>query len=175
MDSLMLSQRLFRVTLLTNSLKIEGKLEPMGDFINALNDPRRSYLPVHEATLSPLQAGNPLSPMTLPELIVNKQELVLVAPLDRADYSGIRLLSNVARLTVYTATYAVQAEFHMGGEMRERDLLDTVTTDFVPVTRAQVFPLVAVKTTVPSPLEFALLNRRFVHAYFGEAKAKNGE
>ncbi len=171
MESLMVSQRLYRVTLFTSTLKIEGKLEPMGDFINALNDPRRNFLPVHEATLSPLAVGNPLSASAVPQLIVNKNEAVFVILMDRNDYSNIRLLTNVARLTMYTASYAIQAEFHLGGEMRERDLLDTVTTDFVPMTKAQFFPLVPAKTSVPSQVEFALLNRRFVHSYFGEPKA----
>jgi hypothetical protein len=170
MDSLMVSQRLFRVILFTPTLKIEGKLEPMGDFVNGLNDPRRNYLPVHDVTLSPVHAGNPMSAFTLPELIINKQELVLIVPLDRADYASIRLLSNVARLTMYTASFAIQADFHLGGEMRERDLLDTVTTNFVPVTKAQFFPLVPAKISVPSQVEFALLNRASVQAYFGDLK-----
>lgn len=171
MDPLMISQRLYRVECYTNTLKIDGKLEPMGDLINAFNDPRRNYLPVHEATITALAANNPLGSVTVAQISINKKELVLVAVLDKADYEGVRLLTNVARLTVYTAAYAINAEFHMGGEMRERDLLDTLTTDFVAITQARFFPLVASRVTLPPVREFSVLNRAHVIGYHGEKKA----
>jgi hypothetical protein len=170
MDSLMISQRLYRVECYTPTLRIEGKLEPMGDFVNAFNDPRRGYLPIHEATVTALSAGNPLGSISVPTFTLNKKEAVMVAVMDKADYEGIRLLSNTAWMTVYTETYAIRAEFHMGGEMRERDLLDAVTNDFVPVTKARLFPLLPSRVASPPTWEFAVLNRVHVIGYHGEKK-----
>lgn len=167
----MVSQRLYRVELYTDTLQIVGNLEPMGDLINALNDPRRNYLPVHDATITGLAASYPLGAISVQQFIVNKQELVVVNMLDRRDYENIRLLPNIACLTVYTRVYAVKAEFHMGGEMKERDLLDTVSSDFIAITRARFFPLVQTRARIPSVFEFAVLNRRMVLGYHGEKKA----
>lgn len=168
METLMVSQRLYRVEMFTHSFKIEGKLEPMGEVVNALNDRRRNYMPVHEATVTPIPASNPLSPFTVPELIISKQDIVFVTLLDAADYEDMRLMANISILTVYTAHFVLRAEFHMGGEMRQRDFMDATTSDFIPVTKAQCFPLIPTKTALPDQRPFVVVNKQFVSMYHGE-------
>lgn len=172
MESLMLSRRLYRSEVYTNEFKIDGKLEPMGEVVTALSDRRRNCMTVYEATLTPISAHNPLSAVSIPEIVISKRDVAFVALLDPSDYTDIRLLTNVVPLTVYLPAFVLKAEFHMGGEMKTRDFVDAVTADFIPVTNARFFPLVQPKAAIPPSRAFVLLNKNLISAYYGESKPK---
>lgn len=168
MESLTLSRRLYRCEVFTDTFKIEGKLEPMGDIINALGDKRRDCMPIHDVTMTPISAHNPLSSIVIPGLILNKQNLAFVTLLDPSAYEDIRLQTNIAVLTAYTSSFAIQAEFHLGGEMRVRDFLDSLVAAFVAVTNAKLFPLVRPKANITTNHPFVILNTNFITMYHSE-------
>jgi hypothetical protein len=168
MESLAISKRLYRCELFTDVFKIQGKLEPMGEIITALGDERRGCMPVHESIVTPVSAYNPLGTIAIPELMVKKSNLMFVTLLDKSDYEDIRLQPNVTVLTVYTSTFAIQAEFHLGGEIRVRDFIDTMISNFIAITDAKLFPLIPSKTELTVRRPFLLLNKNFITMYHGE-------
>jgi len=168
MESLTLSKRLYRCEVFTDTFKIEGKLEPMGDIINALDDKGRDCMPIHDATMTPISAHNPLSSIVIPELILNKQNLAFITLLDPSDYEDIRLQTNIAVLTAYTSSFAIQGEFHLGGEVRVRYFLDSVVAEYVPVTNAKLFPLVPPKANIATHRPFVIINTNFITMYHSE-------
>jgi len=170
MSSLMLSKRLFKSEVYTNEFKVEGKLEPMGEIVTALGDKRRNCVSIYDVTMTPISAHNPLNAISVPELVISKRDIVFVCLLDSSDYTDIRLLTNIVPLTAYLPSFVLKAEFHMGGEMKTRDFVDAVTNDFIAVTNARFFPLVAPKTQPPPSRPFVLLNKNFIQLYYGESK-----
>ena len=168
MDSLALTKRLYRCEIFTEAFRIEGKLEPMGEIITALGDNRRICMTVYEATITPISAQHRLGSMAAPELVINKKNVVFVALLDKTDYEGIRLAPNIQILTAYTQSYAIQGEFHLGGEMRVRDFIDTLTLDFAPVTNVKFFTLAPPKVNLTATCPFIILNKNFIAMYHGE-------
>lgn len=169
MDSLALTKRLYRCEIFTEAFRIEGRLEPMGEIVTALGDNRRTCMTVHEATITPISAHYRLGSMAAPELIINKKNVVFVALLDEADHEDIRLAPKIEVLTAYTRSYAIQGEFHLGGEMRVRDLIDTLTLDFAPVTNVKFFTLTPPKVDLSGSCPFIILNKNFIETYHGES------
>lgn len=165
MDSLTLSKRLYRSEIFTEELRIEGKLEPMGEIITALGDARRTCMSVYDATVTPVSAHNRLSAMAIPELTISKKHVVFVALLDPTDHEGIRLPPNIHVLTIYTQNFVIQGEFHLGGETRVRDFVDTLTLDFTPVTNARFFPLTPPKANLTASWPFIIINKNLINMY----------
>ena len=174
MDAMMLNKRLFRCEIYTESFRIEGKLEPMGEIVTALGDKRRSCMPVYDAIMTPISAHNPLNPITIPQLVINKNNVVFVSLLDPADYEDVRLAPNVVVMTVYAGPFAIRGEFHLGGEMRVRDFVDTLTLDYTPITNVRFFPLVPTKASFTPSCPFVVLNKNLISAYCGEEAEDRG-
>jgi len=103
--------------------------------------------------------------MAFSELIINKRHVVCVALLDQAYYEGIRLAPNIHVLTVYTPSFVIQGEFHLGGEMRVRDFIDSLTLDFTPVTNAKFFPSVSTKASFAPSCPFIIINKNMMAFY----------
>ena len=165
MDSIMLTRKLYRCEVFTEAFKIMGKLEPTGEILTALGDRQRTCIPVHDAEIVPVPAQSPLGPLAVPELIINKDNVTMVALLDAADYDDIRLQTSVTVLTAYTPAFAIQAEFHLGGELRVRDFIDGLAYDFVPVTNAKLFPLISSRMKLTDSLPFVILNTNAITMY----------
>ncbi|GEM_PF-3581740 len=165
MDTLTLSKRLYRSEIFTEGLRIEGKLEPMGEIITALGDHRRTCMTVYDTTVTPVSVHNRLSTMAIPELVINKKHVVFVALLDPSDYEGIRLPPNIHVLTVYTQNFVIQGEFHLGGEARVRDFIDSLTLDFTPMTNVRLFPSTPPKVNLAVSFPFIIINKNLMNMY----------
>lgn len=165
MDSLMFTRRLYRCAVFTDAFKMTGKLEPTGEILTALGDKQRTCIPIHDVEITPISAYSPLGPLAIPELIINKANVTMVAVLDAADYDDIRLQASITVLTVYTPAFAIQAEFHLGGELRTRDFIDGLAYDFLPATNAKLFPLLPSKLGPTDNLPFVILNKNAITMY----------
>ena len=75
---------------------------------------------------------------------------------------------DITVMTIYTSSFAIQGEFHLGGEMRVRDFLDGLVAEFVPVTNAKLFPLVPPKANIATNHPFVIINTNFNTMYHSE-------
>jgi hypothetical protein len=168
MESITPPRRLYRSEIYTTSCRVDGAIDPLGELISVINDDRKNYLLVHEANTTPLFATSPLGTITTKEALLNKNDIVFLNLLSEEDRTTIRLLQTIERLIIYTPDFVIRANFHLGGEMRVRDLFDTLTTTFVPATEAQIFPLFAPKANITPTAEMLIVNKHFINLYHPE-------
>ncbi len=168
MEDIAPPRRLYPSEIYTTSSRIDGQIEPLGELLSVINDDRKNYLLVHEAVTAPLLAASPLGTISAKEAILNKNDIVFFSLLSEENRAAVRLLQTVERLIVYTPSFVIRANFHLGGEMRVRDLFDTLTTTFVPVTEAQIFPLFTPKATITPTAEMLIVNKHFISFYHAE-------
>jgi hypothetical protein len=158
----------YPVEIFTNSFKIEGQLEPVGQLMDALNDPGRDSVLMRQVTVSSLSAGDPLSPFALEEIVLSKSDFLFIYLTDEEDRSALNLLKRVERMIVYLPLFVIRADFHLGGETRFRDMLDTLTGTFLPITDASIFPLFAPEVAVSSRRDLLLINKKQITLYHAE-------
>jgi hypothetical protein len=168
MESMTLPRRLYPSEIYTTSCRVDGQIEPFGELITFINDDSKNYWLVREATVTPLLTTNPLGAFGMEEAILHKHEIVFFSLLSEENRATIRTLKIIERLIVYTPDFVIRANFHLGGEMRVRDLFDALTGRFVPTTQAQIFPLFTPKATITPTAEMLLINKRFISLYHPE-------
>ncbi|HID64058.1 MAG TPA: hypothetical protein EYP49_15170 [Anaerolineae bacterium] len=158
----------YPVEIFTNSFKVEGQLEPIGRLMDALNNPERDSVLMRQVTVSSLSADGPLSSFALEEIVLNKNDFLFIYLADEEDRSSLNLLKKIERMIIYLPLFVIRADFHLGGETRFRDMLDTLSGTFLPVTDAAVFPLFAPKVAVPSHRDLLLINKKQITLYHAE-------
>ncbi len=168
MESIAPPRRVYPSEIYTTSCRIDGEIEPFGELLSVVNDDRKNYLLVHEATTTPLLATNPLSTINTKEAFLNKQDIVFFSLLSEENRATVRLLQQIERLIIYTPYFVLRADFHLGGEMRVRDLFDAIIGTFVPATKAQIFPLFTAKAPITPTAEMVIVNKHFIHLYHPE-------
>ncbi len=161
-------RRSYPVEIFTTSFKIEGQLEPIGHLMDALNDPERDSMLIRQATVSPLSSGGPLSSLALEEMVLSKSDALFIYLADEQDRSALSLLKRVERVIVYLPLFVIRADFHLGGETRVRDMLDSLTGTFLPITDVAIFPLFAPQVAVPTRRDLLLINKKQITFYHAE-------
>ncbi len=169
MDSLRPPQMFYPAEIFTNTFKIEGEIEPFGRLIDFLNDKTINYVLVHDVTMTPLAADNPMGTMSLEEINLDTRDVLFLYLKAEEDRSEIRLLPNSERIIAYFPLFVIRAIFHFGGEIRVRDMLDTMTSIFVPITEAGIFPTFSSKASIPSTRELLIVNKDHIHTYHVES------
>lgn len=158
----------YPVEIFTNSFKVEGQLEPVGRLMDALNSPDGDSMLIRQVTVSSLSVSGPLSSFTLEEIVLSKNDIFFIDLTDQEDRSALSLLKRVERVIVYLPLFVIRADFHLGGETRFRDMLDTLSGTFLPVTDVAIFPLFAPKVAVPSHRDLLLINKKQITLYHAE-------
>jgi hypothetical protein len=161
-------RKFYPAEIFTNSFRIEGQLEPIGHLMDALNDPGRDSVLIRQVTVSSLSADGPLSSFALEEIVLSKSDFLFIHLTDEEDRSSLNLLKRVERMIVYLPLFVIRADFHLGGETRFRDMLDTLTGTFLPITDAAIFPLFAPKVEVSSHRDLLLINKKQITLYHAE-------
>jgi hypothetical protein len=163
-----ITRRSYLVDLFTATHKIEGVFQPVGDILISLNNAEQAYVPLSEATFTPLDPESPLRPASVPQVVVSKEDLIFACLRDEDVVEEIRMLRRVERIIVYTAAFALRGEFHLGVEQRIPDMLDTMRGHLQPITDVTVFPLIQTKVAIPRKQRLVLLNTHAVQMYHPE-------
>jgi hypothetical protein len=158
----------YPVEIFTNSFKVEGQLELVGRLMDALNSPDSDSMLIRQVTVSSLSASGPLSSLALEEIVLSKNDTLFVYLTNEEDRSALNLLKRVDRVIVYLPLFVIRADFHLGGETRFRDMLDTLSGTFLPITDAAIFPLFAPQVAVPSRRDLLLINKKQITFYHAE-------
>jgi hypothetical protein len=158
----------YPVEIFTNSFKVEGQLEPVGRLLDALNNPERGSMLIREGIVSSLSASDPLSSFALEEMVLGKKDALFIYLTDEEDRSALSLLKRVERMIVYLPLFVIRADFHLGGETRFRDMLDTLPGTFLPITDVAIFPLFTPQVSIPSHRDLLLINKEQITLYHAE-------
>jgi hypothetical protein len=168
MDIMGPPRRQWSAEVFTDEFIIKGQLEPLGQLVDFLNDPRQDCLPVTEAVFNPMEPDNPLNPLAIPEIILSKQKILFISLLTRADREAIPMLPNKQPIIAYTRRFVLRAVFRLGGDMRIRDVFDAFTATFLPVQDASLFPLFTPKIPLAKTHPLLLVNKRHILTYYAD-------
>ena len=161
-------RRVCRAEVYATQFLFTGEIIPRGKLLDDLNSADRGYVFIRPASIAPLTPDCVLGSFSRDEIIVDKRDIVAVYLADEADRAEIGLLRKEERVIVYTATFILRATFHLGGEMRIRDMFDVITTTFVPISDVSLFPLHPLKSQIPRHRDLLLLNKSQVIFYHPE-------
>ena len=162
-------KRLYPVKVFTATHAIEGVHQPMGSFMIALNDMDNVCFAVNEATFTPLAVQTVLRPVSVPEAVANKNDILFICMLDDTLQSELTLLKRVAQIISYTPAFALRGDFHLGAEAQTRDMLDTFRGQFQPVTDVTIFPLIETRVPIERQQSMVVVNTHAIQLYHPQA------
>jgi hypothetical protein len=172
MEKMAPPKRRWSAEVFTSDLHFKGKLEPFGQLVDTLNDRRRDCMVISEAVVTPLEASSPLASFVMPEMTLSVAKINFISLLDEEDRQLISLLSNKQYIIAYMPRFVLRAGFRLGGDMSPRDMLDTFTSAFLPVTEATIFPLFAPKTNLKLEHPLLLVNKNQILSYHVDQAGK---
>jgi hypothetical protein len=153
------------VHILTSSFQFSGELETVGDTFGYVDDAARECLSLHDARLAPLTPGNPMKGLHRPLIVVQRPQVAFLYFASAETRESIRLLTRKEPLVAYTPVAVCCGNFHITAEARVRDFIETVAGYFIPVTDAQIFPLVDLPAPFPLQVDLLLLGRDQIQTY----------
>jgi hypothetical protein len=160
-----IARRTYPVTVYTQARQIEGVYQAIGQFMTAINDPDSTCLVMDDATLTMLSPRVALRPVSVPQLVVNKDDVQFISFADQTVQNEAVMLKRVARVVAYTSAFVLRGNAHIGAEDSVRDLLDTLKGTFQPLTEAMVYPLIETRVSVPREHDLIVVNARAIQLY----------
>jgi hypothetical protein len=94
-----------------------------------------------------------------------KSQVVSLDMLDPAGQRTIAVGSRTQLAVLYTARFIIQANLHPTGDMPISNIPNVVKSDFVPVTRANLHPLIPTRKLPSLESALMLLNWRHIDFY----------
>ncbi len=153
------------VQILTLDFQFSGQLETIGPVLNFINSPGRDSLSLHDAHLAPLTPGSPLKGISHSHVVVRKPQIVLLCLISPESRASIRTLARRELLVAYTPVAVCRGYFHMSAEAKVRDFLEVTPGDLLPITEAQIFPLVELSAPFTTRAELILAGRAHLQLY----------
>ncbi len=155
----------YPMELFSATRRFEGIYEPTGALFDDVNNPSKGDFALSKATCTVLSPDSLLSPVSLPEVVVRKHDVIFFYFKDESAHDKFRLLARTEKIVVYTATFALRGDFHLGVEQRVRDMFDTMRGDFQPMTDVTIFPLIKTQVPIPRQLKMAFINIKNIQLY----------
>src|SRR5574337_2178014 len=93
--------RHYQVELLSEHYVLSGELEPFGPLMIYLNDPERSALRLQNLQGCALEPGMTIDNLRAEDMMVRKDEVILIRPLDAVSQSTVPLLARRQVLQVF--------------------------------------------------------------------------
>jgi len=155
----------YTVQLLTRSFQFNGQLEVVGNPLDFLNDPNRDALSLRQAYIIPITPGGPIRGLARPQISVRRSEVVLLHFADQEAREEMHLLARKELLIAYTPLLVLRGIFHLPAEAPLSDFLASMSSAFLPVTRATLFLLVELPSPFPQECDLLLIGQRYIQLY----------
>jgi hypothetical protein len=167
MFSANLPTRHYHVELLTEHYLLTGELEPFGPMMTYLNDAGRVALRLKNMEAKSLDASLALDMFRAEEMMVRKDEIDLIRPLDMVSQNTVPLMARREILRVFIGRFVVQASFPCGADTPISDIFDTSPAHWVPCLDAQAHIVQRSKQPVFSTAKLVLVNKAHIRFYQG--------
>lgn len=156
---------MFKVRVLTPAYLLTGEVEENNAFLGWLNNKDKSTLDLHNVE-GLLLDPNAAMPATSAKMVtLAKNQVVALDMLDSVGQRTISVGSRTQLAVLYTARFIIQANLHPTGDMPISNIPNVVKSDFVPVTRAKLHPLLPTRKLPNLESVLMLLNWRHIDFY----------
>jgi hypothetical protein len=163
--SMQLSIERHDVQVLTPQFQFNGRLEVMGAVLNFVNDTTRTSLLLHDVHLASLTPDSPLNALSRSQVTLFKSQIVLLHFTEAETRASIRPLVHSELLVAYTPVAVCRGYFHMPAEANVDAFLDVTPGNLLPITEAQVYPLVSLSAPFSLKADLLLMGRSYLQLY----------
>ena len=163
-----IERKSYPVELYTAAHKIEGIYQPIGHLTDDINDPDKITIPLLDATFSPLIPNTRMRPVSVPAVSVSRAELLFLYFKEEKVADELRILKHSEPAILYTASFALRGDVHLGVEQQFRDMFDTMRGHFQALTDVSIFPLIETTVSVPHQAKLLLFDITKVLLYHPE-------
>ena len=160
-----LPTRHYQVELLTEHYVLSGELEPFGPLMIYLNDLERSALRLRNLQGRALDPGITLDTFHSEDMLVRKDEVILIRPIDAVSQSTVPLMARRLLLQVFVSRFILQAAFPCGQEVQASEIFDLSPSHWVACVDAQVHPLQHSEQPIFHEAKIILLNKNHIRFY----------
>ena len=163
-----IERKSYPVELYTATHKIEGTYQPIGHLIDDINHEDKVTIPLLDATFSPLAPSTRMRPVSVPTVSVSRSEVLFCYFKEEKVADELRMLRRTEPAILYTASFALRGDMHLGAEQQFRDMFDTMRGHFQVLTDVTIFPLIETKVNVPRQARLLLFDITKVLLYHPE-------
>jgi len=163
-----IERKSYPVELYTATHKFEGTYQPIGHLIDDINDADKVTIPLLDATFSPLASDARMRPVSVPAVSVSRDEVLFVYFKEEQVADELRMLKRTEPAILYTASFALRGDVHIGAEQQFRDMFDTMRGHFQALTDVTIFPLIETQVSVPRQAKLLLFDITNVLLYHPE-------
>jgi hypothetical protein len=156
---------MFKVRVLTPAYLLTGEVEENNAFLGWLNNKDKNTLDLHNVEGLLLDPDAAMPATTAKMVTLAKSQVVSLDMLDPAGQRTIAVGSRTQLAVLYTARFIIQANLHPTGDMPISNIPNVVKSDFVPVTRANLHPLIPTRKLPSLESALMLLNWRHIDFY----------
>jgi len=157
--------RQYEVELLSEHYVLSGELEPFGPLMLYLNNPERSALRLRNSRGRALDPGMTIDTFRSDDMMVRKDEVILIHPLDAVSQSTVPLLARRQLLQVFLSRFVLQAAFPCGQETQVSEIFDMSPGHWVACVEAQVYPLQRSEHPIFTEAKIILINKSYIRFY----------
>ena len=155
----------YRSELITQDYFMRGSFRPIGPMLPFMNDDGRKFIQLNEASLTALDASNPLTKLTPSAVMVNKVDIIALCILDQAGIDAAQLFATKHKMIVYTAGFIIQGYLHMGTDDLPLDIMSGGKSTFMGMTDTSLYSLKTIQTSLQPKAKMMLINRSSIILY----------
>jgi hypothetical protein len=154
----------FDAHILTPTLQVTGQAEPVGPWLDFLNNRDKHTFTVHHARV--MSIGVAAAPVDRPQLFMIRDQVSMIALLGSSARDGITMVRNSVMAIIHIGPIVCRGEIHLGVDTPLAIYFDDLAGNYFPVTNADLHALSPLPVLLPAKVDIALINRSMVQAYY---------
>jgi len=155
----------YGVEIITTGFHVKGLVEPVGPWLEFMNNRERHTLTVLNANASPLGGKNSHLPEH-PQVYLSRHDVCAVILSDPAARAAMTILKHAEPAIAHVGPLICRCEFHMGAESHLNTFFDDLAGDFFVATHVELYVSATPSNPLPHRAEMMLINRRQVRLFY---------
>jgi hypothetical protein len=161
---------MFKISVLTPAYWLTGEVEENSAFLGWLNNKDKNTLDLHNVQGIFLDPNTSMPATAAGQVTLDKNQVVAIDMVSPDAQRAISLPGRVELAVFYTPRFIIQANLHPTGDMPINRIADVVKSNFVPVSKAQLHPLLPTRKLPRLESAVMILNWRHIDFYHAQSK-----
>jgi hypothetical protein len=155
----------FNATVVLPTFEIGGQIEPIGPWLDFLNNRDKTIITVYSAHVMPIGASTPPGPEQ-PQVHINRAEVCVICLPDHAAHESVYMLKSVQTAVVHIGPIVCRGELHIGADKTVATYVDELPGGFFPITNVELFSTIALPAPLPRKADLILANRAQLRLFY---------